>query len=240
MSGASLWNIQQALEDLEELRAQLIEENAPALDIEVADKVIAEWLERSPEKVTSYVGLIRSREATAAAAKLEEQRIRAIRKAAEADVDRLKANVLATMQRFDIKELKATPGGGFRRQNDGGLQALSVPDVKLIPVAMQIVTLRMPMQIWNDIRPREQSSANDGIQIKAIEANGDLIREVLEQRVVCPKCHGRKVIECYRDADEDCDNCKGHGTIPATVPGARLLPRGEQVRIFPKPAKEIE
>jgi thiamine biosynthesis protein ThiC len=97
----------------------------------------------------------------------------------------------------------------------------------------------MPMQIWNDIRPRAQSPANDAIQVKAIEANGELIREVLAQRVQCPECLGKGerhvVLEgaiSEMHSTERCDRCGCEGTVPATVPGAKLLPRAEHVRVI--------
>ena len=123
---ASLFVIEQSLVDLEELRATLLDEGDTEA-VAAVDGQIKEWLTAEASKVTSYVGLIRSKQATVEAAKREKARVDAILKAAEADVERLKANALAVMQRFDVKELKATPGGGLRRQGNGELEPLDIP-----------------------------------------------------------------------------------------------------------------
>jgi len=124
---ASLWQIEQSLVDLEELRATLLDEGDTEA-VAAVDGQIQAWLTAEASKVTSYVGLIRSKQATVEAAKAEKARVDAILKAAEADVERLKANALAVMQRFGVKELKAMPGGGLRRQGNGGLEPLDIPD----------------------------------------------------------------------------------------------------------------
>jgi hypothetical protein len=232
---AGLYRIHQTLEELHELRRQVTEEaeitpESRALSLATIDKDISEWLDRSPEKVTSYVGLIRSREDTVAACKAERARIKAIEEAAEADIERLKENALATMQRFDIKELKATPGGGFRRQANGGVKPLEIAWPTYEDGSYKLVA--SPAGITWDLP----------VKLFAVPDTG-AIREALKQRVVCKHCAGtgkraqlsvEEFAACgIRGEDPGkCPRCNGDGTVPATVPGAKLLERGEHVRII--------
>lgn len=140
---ASLFVIEQSLVDLEELRTTLLDEGDTEA-VAVVDQQIAEWQDRSPAKVASSLAFVRQQENTVAACKVEEERIRAIRKRAESNIDRYKAYVLAVMQRFDIKELKAEKIGGFRRQLAGGVQSLEISDPLLVPEGLREYTIKMP------------------------------------------------------------------------------------------------
>ena len=82
-------------------------------------------MQSEPQKVASYVGYIRSVEARALACKAEKERYAELQRRAEASVERMKANVLATMQRFEIKAMVDTrTGQGFRRQGNGGRERI--------------------------------------------------------------------------------------------------------------------
>lgn len=224
---APLFVIEQTLLDLEELRAQVLEDG-DAEAVAAVDAQVKEWLTAEAAKVTSYVGLIRSREATVAAAKAERDRVDAILKQAQADVDRLKANALAVMQRFGVKELKATPGGGLRRQGNGGVEPLELEGVlapgAVIPTEYFKITVTMPYDLWWD-----QGGVSLPGTTPKIEPDTERIREVLKQRVPCIECgeYGRNT-----SGAGPCPKCEGSGTIPATVHGARLLERGEHVRVI--------
>ena len=123
----SLYQIEDALQQLVDLREQA-EAEGDSEALKVIDEHLREYLTKEAAKVTSYVALIRSRQATMAAAALEIDRANGILNQARSDVERLKANALAVMQQFGVKELKATPGGGLRIQGNGGRQALDVPE----------------------------------------------------------------------------------------------------------------
>lgn len=122
----SLYIIEDSLQQLAEARATAEDEGDSAAIAEI-DKALSEYLTCEVAKVTSYVGLIRSREDTVEACERELARIKAMRDQAQADIDRLKSNALTVMQRFGIKQMKAMPGGGLRRQGNGGLQPLDIP-----------------------------------------------------------------------------------------------------------------
>ncbi len=226
-----LWFIEQGLEDLMDQGAQAELDG----DTEAAAAFYREleaYLTKEAAKVTSYVGLIRSREATAAAAKLEEERIRAIRKAAEADVERLKANALAVMQRFDVKELRATPGGGLRRQGNGGLQAMDVPDETKLSEPYRTATVKMSLRLLRWFMKDLSEVDCREVYGTVTAANEPAIREALKQRVPCMECKAHPGWSSPPPNSETCPRCKGETTIPASVPGARLLPRGEHVKII--------
>lgn len=256
---ASLYTIHQTLQELHELRQQVADDG----DLEAVaavDQQIAEWLDRSPEKVTSYVGLIRQRENTVAACKAERARIKAIEDSAEADIERLKSNVLGAMQRFDIRELSAKPGGGFRRQGNGGVEPVEIADVDDVPLEYKIATIKVNVgALAGTIRiimdsEHESSFHNLRAAVSVLirqlsqhssEPDLKLLREALKQRVICDVCQGHGMIDATMTLETDphdikCSVCGGAGTIPATIPGARLLPKGEHVIIFPKSPKEIE
>jgi DnaJ-class molecular chaperone len=54
------------------------------------------------------------------------------------------------------------------------------------------------------------------------------IRDALAQRVPCKQCGG----DGHRRCEDRCPECDGAGTIPNTVPGAKLLERGEHLRVL--------
>ena len=198
----SLYNIEDSLQQLTELRESAeLEGDSEAL--KVIDQQIREYLTKEAAKVTSYVGLIRSREMTALACSAEIDRLQNIKRQALADVERLKDNALATMQAFDVKELRATPGGGLRRQGNGGLQALEV-DADALPDSLKVVSLNIHLDVWRAIQqafdgdPRFQAGTTFGAHIT--QPNQERIREAMK--------HGEK------------------------IPGAKLLPRGEHVRVI--------
>jgi hypothetical protein len=146
---ASLFVIEQSLVDLEELRATLVDEG-DSEGVAVVDQQIAEWQDRSPAKVASSLAFVRQQENTVAACKAEEERVRAIRKRAESNIERYKAYVLAVMQRFDIKELKAEKIGGFRRQLAGGVQSLELAE-SLLPESVVTYSVGMSAECFASI-----------------------------------------------------------------------------------------
>ena len=244
---ASLFVIEQSLVDLEELRATLVDEGDTEA-VAAVDAQIKEWLTAEASKVTSYVGLIRSKQATVEAAKAEKARVDAILKAAEADVERLKANALAVMQRFDVKELKAVPGGGLRRQGNGGLEPLDIPVAENVPNKYTLRTVRLTWGMVETIRTlinERRQKPNDShsmiclgdleatVEQGKIQPDTAAIRIALEQRVTCPECKGTGERKYHADNESsDCLHCKGERKVPATVEGARLLPKGEHVRVI--------
>lgn len=222
----NLYAIEQSLQQLVDLREQA-EADGDSEAIAVIDGQLREYLTQEAAKVTSYVALIRSRQALVDACNAEMERVVNICDCAQADIDRLKVNALAVMQRFGVKELKATPGGGLRIQGNGGVQALEVYDNIELRDEFKQVTVTLPLRQWQAMQQAFEDDPGMGsIYQRPAEPDTERIRAALAQRVVCPECKGGDV------PGGECPTCEGAGTIPATVPGAKLLPRGESLRVL--------
>lgn len=223
----SLYVIEDSLAQLAEAR-EAAEAEGDSEAIAVIDKEIAAYLTREVAKVDSYAGLIRRRLDDAKLLKAEAARLADRAKVAEADADRLKETALRVMQQFGVKELK-TQTNTLRVQGNGGLEALDV-EPELLPRSMKLITVTMPLNDWFDIRPGQDTPMAKRISTRSLDPNSDAIREALKQRVPCPECYERTAANSGV-ANANCERCNGSGTVPNTVPGARLLPRGSHVRL---------
>jgi len=232
----SLYTIEASLLELVRLREDAAGEGDSEALKEIDDS-LREYLTAEAVKVTNYVSLIRDESATAEACERESERFADIARCKLANVARLKALALEAMQAFDVKELKATPGGGLRRQANGGIQALDVaPDAQVAPQYMK-ATVTMSRRLLRQFM--EGLSEADCREVSAKEEpDTERIREALKQRIVCPECEGLKPL-CLADSEAEenpewfeCQRCNGEGTIPNTIPGVKLLPRGEHVRVI--------
>lgn len=203
------------------------------------DIVLMQYLQKEAVKIDSYAGLIHQRQDDAEACEREAGRLLARAQRFRNDVDRLKATALSVMQQYGVKELK-TATNAFRRQVKPGLQTLDVPNVKLVPDEFLDVTVKMPRKLWDAVSDEVEAQQRPGQKFTLSDDTPDknAIRTRLAQRVSCPECEGMgrrtemlegAVTECH--ATVECPHCEGKGTIPATVPGARLLERGEHVRV---------
>ena len=124
MTAISLYNIESALEQLDESRrAAEAEGDTDALS--VIDAEIAAYLTREAAKIDSYAGLIRRRGDEAEDCEREAKRLADRAKALRADEQRLKDNALAVMQRFGVREMKSEKNT-LRVQGNGGVQALEI------------------------------------------------------------------------------------------------------------------
>ena len=192
----NLYQIEDSLQQLVDMR-EAAEAEGDSEALVVIDGQLREYLTKEAAKVTSYVALIRARQSVLEACEAEFQRIAVIRDAAANDVTRLKANALAVMQQFGVKELKATPGGGLRRQANGGRQALETdPDA---PDEYAVITLKLTATQVVAIQT-QMPRALEGCTFAKREWDTERIREALAR--------GEQ------------------------VPGAKLLPRGEQLRVI--------
>jgi hypothetical protein len=192
----SLYQIEWDLQQLADLR-ELAESEGDSEALKVIDQQLAQYLTAEAAKVTSYVGLIRAREATVLQCAGELERIRYIQKQAQADIDRLKQTAMEVMNRFGVRELKATPGGGLRIQGNGGLQALETdPDV---PDEYAVITLKLTATQVVAIQT-QMPKALEGCTFAKREWDTERIREALKRG--------------------------------ESVPGAKLLPRGQHVKVL--------
>lgn len=227
MSSLTLYRIEADLQELVTLRDEAEDEgNCKALT--VIDAQIRAYLTSEVSKVDSYAGLIHRMEADAQASENEEQRFAIRAKRLRANVERLRANALGVMQQFDVKEL-STPINSMKRVTSGGLQALDVL-ISQVPQHLRIAVIRMSENLWRSVaRDLSEVQCRDVLNT-TLTADNDAIREALKQRVPCRHCNGEGLVNPGHP-DDVCRVCEGKGTVPATVPGARLLPRGEHLRL---------
>lgn len=230
----SLYLIESTLEQIQLSRAEA-EGDGDSDALKVIDQIEREYLTKEGSKIDSYVGLIRKREDFIEACDREMERIASLRKSALGDVERLKGNALSVMQHFDVKMLKnELTGRGLRRQVNGGMQALEITDADALPDNLQIVEVDITLDVWRAIQqafegdPRFKFGTTFACHMT--QPNTELIREALKQRIPCPLC--APLIRDGIAPCEDCVRCNGEGTIPQTIPGVRLLERGEHVRVI--------
>ncbi len=213
VSGLTLYSLQDELAQLISVRAEMSETGE---DTATIDAAIAEYMQALPEKVDSVAHVIHTLESQIALAKVEEDRLEARRKKFSAALDRLKAYVV------DVLSQIPEPKRGSRKiegstatlclVKNGGLEALDITEPTIVPDEMCVAEVRMPWSDWERITPLDLQD-----RAKRVPDNA-AIRAALKSP--CWLCAGK---------DEDCDQCGGTGL--STVPGARLLPRGQRLEV---------
>jgi len=243
----SLYVIEDSLQNLAGLRDQA-EAEGDSEAIKVIDQQIAEYLTAEPAKVASYIGQMKSDDALIAACEEEIKRVKSIKKAAQARKDRMEANAIAVMQRFGIRSLSAKEHGSMRVQGNGGLEPLEIEDVNSLPEEFQLKSITMNVKAWYEIGywlGKYQGGLDlwrtmvDILEGQPPQPSTHFIRQALKRQIQCPECKGEgDYEETVMDSDggplqvdRECPRCNGKGSIPAAIPGARLLPRGCQLRI---------
>ena len=256
----SLYVIEDSLQQLADLREQA-ESEGDSEALKVIDDQLADYLTQQADKVSSYVGLIRLREDQAANCDAELERVKALRDRARADVERLKATALAVMQRFDVKALKdERTGSALTRRGNGGLQALEV-DEAAVPDDFKFVTVTFSLAVWKRLQEEALNYHKEGaimvdnemvrkalaqrVRCPECAEYQDTARLTSALAMKTPSTErtgsaltrrgngGLQALAIGRDliARDPCPRCNGAGTIQNTVPGARLLERGEHVRL---------
>lgn len=170
-------------------------------EIRACDGLICDYLKREVKKVDGIAFAVKEY-----TAKSEAKAKAAAELKASADRDaetakRIKAMVLEVMQEFGEKKL---PGRLFTitRQGNGGQQALTIAQPDLITDLYRTVTVTIPLMTWREIVQR----ANEGILA------------------------GRLLTTAVTDGF---DNSRLRATLKDGdgVPGAKLEPLGEHIRI---------
>jgi hypothetical protein len=164
----------------------------------------------------------------------EEQARRYTARAArfERYVERIDAAIKWCLGRRGKRKLESIDNT-LKVQANGGLQALDTSE--LTSAQWLNITVTLPALVWIDLLGLAQAAAPGSATYAMLTRltekaprtpDTERIREALKQRIPCPECHGaggiKDVVDC---------RCEGKGTIPNTVPGAKLLPRGEHVRV---------
>lgn len=235
----SLFEVEHGIQELMDMRDAAVYENAPAEELAVIDQTIAEYFQKEVINVNGIAHAITTYEAAAQIAKDEVERIQAHARRLQGRADRIRENALKAMQAFSVKKLE-TPTHRLSVCGNGGVEPLEVSTL-VIPRDLCTVTVKMPFLVWRDLFDCYNREYTEAV-LKAdshriAEPDQKAIREALKQRSTCPECKGAKrVATCDSEHGEnpewrDCPRCEGKGTIPNTVPGAQLLPRGEHLRV---------
>lgn len=203
----TLYAIEDALQQLEVLRSLAIDEGDTDA-VKLFDDQIAHYLSREAAKIDSYAGLIRKRDADADALLAEAARLVDRAKRFQADADRLRASALRVMQAFDVKEL-ATQHNTIRRQGNGGLLPIEADSGEIAPEYKRI-TVTLPLDQW--------------------------LALVADTCLMCV----RSPVESWANAEitskgrvePDGERIRAALKSGQQVNGAKLLPRGEHVRVL--------
>lgn len=233
MSNLSLLGIENALHDL---MCAWQEADTPEAMRE-AEQAIAEYAAQEVRKVDGIRAYLNLCESMAEAAK-DEAAVQTARRAMwTARRDRLKAFCADVMTSIGKKRLDGLHGS-LTLKGNGGVQPLMVTDESLLPDQYLNVTVKMPMVLWRDVlksadRRAVQLLCSPARYRETVEPNNGEIRKALESR--CEDCSGtgkRYQVTDALELDQElvpCVSCGGSGKM--SVPGARLLPRGESLVI---------
>lgn len=233
MNSLSLYAIEESLQMLVDERERA-EAEGDLEAVKAIDAALTEYLTREAAKIDSYAGLIHQLKADDEACAREMSRIRERRERAIALRRRLEANAIATMQAHGVKELK-TYRNTLRRRGNGGLQALEIEQLGAVPMEYRTVTVKLRRDRWLDLIRQIEVDAVSWLTMENEEPDTQSIREALKTRVVCPECTVERSLPKhlqvlgYGENCKDCPRCEGTGTIPNTVPGVKLLERGEHL-----------
>jgi hypothetical protein len=239
MSSLSLYTIEDALLQLlearEELRAEIaadpmhpdidadahgVRVSAAAAELAEVEKALAEYVTREVRKVDGIHNYLWSAKVAYEAAREESARFAERARRIKDSSDRLKQLCCDVLAAAGKKRLDGTGGRYLLRKGNGGLQPLQVQE-DVLPEELVDVTVRLPLNEWRALAAR--GIGVDRGKIVAREPANDRIRAALQEP--CKRCGG--IGERPEVGPDPCIDCNGTGK--ATVPGARLLERGEHL-----------
>ncbi|MFZ1007179.1 MAG: hypothetical protein WAN65_10100 [Candidatus Sulfotelmatobacter sp.] len=226
MSDLSLFDVDEQLHELLSAWQEAPTDQMPETEIAIREYV-GEVI-RSVDPVRRYIRFCVSAEVEAKE-EAERQRARAHMWAARRD--RLKAFVFEFMQQWGWKEGKPrkfeSATGSLSLRGNGGLQPLTVYDASLVPDEMQDMHVTMTFAQFIELRRTVWQKYQEGIKVDGPHPSNERIRAALAKP--CPACKGTgdADLTAYGGKNEPCPEC--NGTKTASVPGARLEPRGESL-----------
>ncbi len=203
---AELLGLVERRDDVLEMRDALSRDGItppPEMEAELTtiDGLIRDYLKAEIKKVDGIAFCVKEFEARSAARAEEAAKMKAQADRDAETAKRIKAMVLEVMQEFNEKKL---PGRLFTitRQGNGGVQALTIAQPDLVPDQRRKVTVTMGLLAWK------------AIVHTALASYWDVTKELY-------KFEEEPDTQAIREALK-----RGEG-----VPGARLEPLGEHVRI---------
>ena len=138
----------------------------------------------------------------------------------EADADRLKNYVLDVMKELPKpkKGPRVLEGTSATFKAKGVADSVEITDEAALPDEFKTVILTMPLAVYLELAPEvcAASVASFG-RVRIAE-----IKAALEKREDCPTCHGTGG-EMFDGREVRCGDCDDTHTVPATIPGARLV-----------------
>lgn len=225
----ALYNILANVDELRAYREQVVEDGALPDELAAIDKSIDDILsaEVVGKKADGICNTVHAWETLLAEAQALEMRATARRKHWEDRIAYLKERTLHAMQAHSVTRIE-TATNRLRVQNNGGIQPLETK-LELLPGDLITTTLRMTRMAY--ALACAMWDIEEVSTVISEEPNNTAIRAALSTPVVCPECDGERVHLGNVVDSSICPRCDGKGTIPATVAGARLLPRGTHLRL---------
>lgn len=219
-----LHQISAELVALQQAREEAEDEGVPADDLKVYDIEIQRYVDARLTKGDGIAHVILAEEDAELAADREIERVTKIRNRRRARKERIKAAALYTMQTYNVKSINR-----LSRRVSGGKQALEA-DLSILPDQYQNVSVKMPLTLWRALIPVMAEADLRRVYERGPqrEADNERIRAALVQSVPCPECKGDGANVAF---DALCPRCEGRGHIPQSIPGCRLLPRTEHLRV---------
>jgi Siphovirus Gp157 len=200
-------------------------------ELKAIEGLIRDYVKAEVRKVDSCAFAIKEYEARAAARSQEAERMKASSDRDAETAKRIKAVVLEVMQEFNEKKFS---GRLFTisRQGNGGVQALTIAQPDLVPDHLRTVTVRIR---GNDFKAIPRDTARS-MEIVSDEPNNGAIRAILERAEVERKAIMEEAEILAKGASEAAlysqkDYIGKKLARLSGVPGTRLEPRGEHVKI---------
>lgn len=257
----TLYQIEEGLLQLLQLRDDVADEvrvtpedeaeRSQALD--AMDEEIAEYVAREVVKCDNIAGLIRECHQRAETLKAEEKRIAGLRKRWEDREQRVKdraAEVMAMQAPKGVTEddwrqkiaaatqgtvLKRITGKSSELKLCKSLGSVEVTDTTLLPLELKHVTIEISGEAWAQFTALLNDAAGQvlrDLRHSSIVMSPDkrAIGAVLKSKKSCERCNGMLTDPGY-DVARACVVCGGSGTVPGTVPGARLIQDSVHLRL---------
>lgn len=200
-------------------------------ELKTIEGLIRDYLKREVRKVDNIAYTVKEFEARAVAQAEEAKRMVAKAEKNSETVKRIKQMVLEVMQEFGEKKL---PGRLFTitRQGNGGVQALTIAQPDLVPDHLRTVTVRMR---GNDFKA-VPNDTRKSMEVVSDEPSNTPIRTILERAEIERKAIMKEAEELAKGASEAAlysqkDYISKKLARLSGVPGARLEPRGEHLKI---------
>lgn len=224
----TLFDIESAWMDLIQAREEAEELIDPAereAGLIAVDNAIAEYVAREVSKVDGIRAVCRRLKLEAEAAEAESDRQRVRMKRAEDLLAKIKICAQVAIEMTGKKRIEGKTGYLLLKGN-GGVRPLQVDgwdseerrwvgNLTPLPPEYVLVHVKIPVSLLSKLAEHWSN-----VTQVSTEPNQALIREALV--AICPECDG---------ALATCKLCAGTGK--QTVPGARLLERGQHVEVKP-------